>query len=136
MSTTVVINVGVPTSTPGGKYQFSPPQIRNASNGTVVSFQFSGRPGNHSVTQSTFASPCTPSPGGFSSGFHCVGPNYNTQWQWPTWTHVVANDQEPLWFYCAQKDLLPHCEAGMVGVINEQAGWHSFAEFQAKAEAL
>ena len=47
---------------------FSPASI-TATKGSVITFVFDGFPGNHTVAQSTFASPCTPMPGGFDSGF-------------------------------------------------------------------
>ena len=50
------------------KLAFSPPSI-TAKMGSVITFVFDGFPGNHTVAQSTFASPCTPMSGGFDSGF-------------------------------------------------------------------
>ena len=50
------------------KLAFSPPSI-TAKTGSVITFVFDGFPGNHTVAQSTFASPCTPMTGGFDSGF-------------------------------------------------------------------
>ena len=47
---------------------FSPASI-TAKNGSVITFVFDGVPGNHTVAQSTFATPCTPMAGGFDSGF-------------------------------------------------------------------
>lgn len=44
------------------------PQFVNVSANTVVSFVFVS-PGNHSVSESSFATPCEPVDGGFSSGF-------------------------------------------------------------------
>ncbi|KAJ7578015.1 hypothetical protein C8J56DRAFT_898696 [Mycena floridula] len=48
------INVGGTQTTPGGIFQFMPNTI-TATNDSVITFQFTGAPGNHSVTQSTFA---------------------------------------------------------------------------------
>ncbi|KAJ6624102.1 hypothetical protein B0H10DRAFT_1785471, partial [Mycena sp. CBHHK59/15] len=114
------------------------PNIVTAPNGTVVSFVFSGIPGNHSVTQSSFATPCQPLPRGFDSSF--IAGREIQGGRFPTWTLTVTNDQNSMWFYCKQVIPSPsefptsHCNAGMVGVINVQAARNSFSDFQAKAE--
>lgn len=92
----------------------------------MVQFQFWA--GNHTVTQSTFDSPCTPMEGvsngtangtagaasvGIKSGFMPVDasmPDGNI----PVYT-VMINDTSPLWFYCGQGS---HCAGGMAMVIN------------------
>ena len=85
------IQVGQSTSGVNGALQFNPPNI-TAPNGTIVTFQWLSSSGNHTATQSSFASPCTPLVDGFDSGFLVVpsddfdGAN--------TWSVIVENDQE------------------------------------------
>ncbi|KAF7348997.1 hypothetical protein MVEN_01420800 [Mycena venus] len=121
----VIVNV----SANNGTYQFIPPII-HASNGTVVSFQFSGIPGNHSVTQSSFASPCQPLANGFDSGF--IAAREKTDGTFPTFNLTVTNDQNAMWFYCRQQTPTSHCNSGMVGVINGVKT--RFQTFQDKAQ--
>ncbi|KAJ6468540.1 hypothetical protein C8R47DRAFT_1223339 [Mycena vitilis] len=127
----VTVDVAADSTSPGGAYSFSPSLIA-APNGTVVSFRFSGIPGNHSVTQSTLVSPCHPLEGGFDSGF--IMGQKTKQGLFPTFNYTVTNDQAPTWFYCRQQLPSPHCRAGMVGVINgHQSG---FTQFQDKATSF
>ncbi|KAF7311752.1 hypothetical protein MIND_00185500 [Mycena indigotica] len=126
----VQVQVGAETSTPGGIFQFMPNNL-TASNGSVITFTFSGIPGNHSVTQSTFAAPCTPFKGGFDSGWVEILANTSTL---PTWQLTITSDQIPIWFYCKQKIPAPHCNAGMVGGINIKPGPNSLAAFVAAAQ--
>ncbi|KAJ7433628.1 hypothetical protein B0H11DRAFT_757679 [Mycena galericulata] len=126
---TLLVNVGAEMATSGGIFQFIPNSI-TASNGSVVTFQFSGIPGNHSVTQSSFASPCEPLAGGFDSGWILIEAKTTPL---PEWNLTITNDQTPIWFYCKQLIPSPHCNAGMVGVINVQPGANSFSAFQSKA---
>ncbi|KAJ7059458.1 hypothetical protein C8F01DRAFT_1220191 [Mycena amicta] len=118
---TVQVQVGATMATPGGIFQFMPNTL-TASNGSVITFVFSGIPGNHSVTQATFAAPCTPFKGGFDSGWVEILANTTTL---PTWDLTITNDQTPIWFFCKQKLPSPHCNAGMVGVINVKPGPNS-----------
>jgi len=128
-----VIQVGATASAPGGIFQFIPNSI-TASNGTVVTFNFSGTPGNHSVTQSSFASPCQPLASGFDSGWIFI-PTTGAAVS-PTWNLTITNDQKPIWFYCKQLVPSPHCVAGMVGAINAPAtGSNTFDNFQKAAES-
>ncbi|KAJ7439778.1 Cupredoxin, partial [Mycena latifolia] len=129
---TMTVAVGAEMNSPGGIFQFNPNQI-TASNGTTITFQFSGAPGNHSVTQSSFASPCEPLAGGFDSGWIFI-PTSTPPSPLPEWNLTITNDQTPIWFYC--KQLLPqfHCTSGMVGVINVQPGPNDFATFQSNAQ--
>ncbi|KAI0337321.1 hypothetical protein BDW22DRAFT_957537 [Trametopsis cervina] len=127
----VTITVGGPPSKP---FQFSPPNV-TASNGTVVTFVYAGSPGFHSVTQSSFASPCDPEPSGFDSGFVFIPPN-NTN-PVPSWNLTITDDSTPIWFYCGQLAPIPHCTQGMVGSINAPtSGNRTFAAFQQAAIAL
>ncbi|KAJ7448348.1 hypothetical protein FB451DRAFT_1053866, partial [Mycena latifolia] len=91
-------------------------------------------PGNHSVTESSFATPCKPINGGFDSGF--ISAEEAEDGRFRTWNYTVTNDQKPLWFFCRQQTPLPHCHAGMVGVINVQTAPNTFERFQAKAEGI
>lgn len=60
---------------------------------------------NHTVTQSTFASPCsniTDATGlvtGVDSGYQFVPTNATS---FPVWSITVNNASTPLWFYCRQ----------------------------------
>ncbi|KAJ7473109.1 hypothetical protein B0H11DRAFT_2189143 [Mycena galericulata] len=130
----VTVQVGSTASSPGGATQFIPNQIK-AANGTIVSFQWTGMPGNHTVTQSSFASPCEPVAGGFDSGWVFVNKTGATP---PAWNVTIKNDQAPIWFYCKQlvgPGGKAHCNLDMVGVINIQASNKSFSVFEASASA-
>ncbi|TFY76647.1 hypothetical protein EWM64_g7364 [Hericium alpestre] len=128
---TVTVNIGGQTDTQGGIFQFIPNQV-NATNGSTITFQWSGHPGNHSLTQSTFASPCQPMDGGFDSGWIFI-PADDTD-MFPTWNLTITNDSIPLWFFCKQLAPSPHCQAGMVGAINAPGeGDNSFQAFQQAA---
>jgi len=115
-----------------GTLVFSPANF-TSSVGDTVTFEFHAR--NHTVTQSTFSSPCTPSLNASSgtvvnSGFIPVAANATT---FPTYT-ITINETSPLWFFCAQE---PHCEKGMVGAVNAPTtGNNTYAAFLAKALAL
>ncbi|KAJ7164453.1 hypothetical protein C8R46DRAFT_1099576 [Mycena filopes] len=135
VSAQTIVNVGAEMNSPGGIFQFMPNTI-TAANGTVVTFRFSGIPGNHSVTQSSFATPCEPMAGGFDSGWINIQQNVSTAGEvLPEWNLTITNDATPIWFYCKQLLPAPHCVAGMVGVINVQPGANSFSSFRANAAA-
>ena len=77
------------------------------------------RPISQTVTQSTFAAPCTPkyvyipllldlfidlqnhrtNPAGVNSGFQPVASGATS---FPEWSFTVQNASAPLWFYCEQ----------------------------------
>ena len=114
-----VIPVLVGMSANGTAGQIFSPNKLTAPVGSRVQFQFMG--GNHTVTQSNFANPCTPLSTSNSSatGFHSdYIPAMNNQetGQVPTYT-VEITDSAPIWAYCAQGR---HCQNGMVMVINEK----------------
>jgi len=115
----------------GGKLVFNPPNI-TAQIGDNVVFQFQGK--NHSVTQSTLATPCAPQTvpaQGVDSGFQFVNA---TDTELPEWSFTVDNATSPLWFYCAQTIPADHCQMGMVFSINAPvSGPKSYATFQANA---
>ncbi|KIK01354.1 hypothetical protein K443DRAFT_678487 [Laccaria amethystina LaAM-08-1] len=130
-----VVQVGSSPSSPGGVFQYTPNNF-NATNGTTITFRFSGAPGNHTVTQSTFSDPCDPRPGGFDSGWVFI-PASPALSATPEWNLTITDDSKPIWFFC--KQILPssHCSSGMIGAINAPAkGNNTFAAFQANAEAF
>ena len=108
-----VVTVGM-----GGNLTFTPNNIKVPA-GEMVQFQFAA--GNHTVTQSTFDDPCSPiaqhnkNVTGFHSGFQPVAASA-AMGMIPTYT-IMVNNTTPLWIYCAQG---PHCQKGMVMVINEK----------------
>ena len=92
------------------KLAFSPDSI-TADVGSTIEFQF--YPPIHSVTQSSFDSPCVPFTNGtgfWSGPITTTGQGINAN----VFT-LTINDTNPVWFYCAT---LGHCESGMAGVIN------------------
>lgn len=107
---------------------FNPPCISGAVAGDQVVFKFISK--NHTVTQSTFGSPCTKeNTTAFDSGFNPA--NATSQ---PTFT-ITLNAQTasvPQWFYCKQKIPVSHCHKGMVFAINPTAN-KTFAQFQQNA---
>lgn len=120
-------NPGVQTIMVGANnaIAYSPNTITAAA-GTSVEFVFS--PPIHSVTQSSFDSPCAPLANGtgFFSGLVNTASGTNTN----VFT-IAINDTNPIWFYCA---VPTHCELGMVGVINPPSdGSQTLAQYKAAA---
>ncbi|TCD66474.1 hypothetical protein EIP91_001354 [Steccherinum ochraceum] len=113
-STQVNIDVGA-----GGNFIFKPANV-TAANGTLVTFFFPDGAIPHSVTQSSFADPCTPLASGFDSGLQ------NSK----QFTINITNDATPIWFFCKAPT---HCGTGMVGSINAPATGNTFDNFQAAA---
>ncbi|KAF8217973.1 hypothetical protein K438DRAFT_1656883 [Mycena galopus ATCC 62051] len=108
---------------------FSPPNI-TANVGDTVIFQFESK--NHSVTQSSFASPCTPLVGGVDSGFQFVAADANAL---PQFSFTINNASKPLFFFSKQTAAVNECQQGMVFSINaDPNSADSFAAFQAAAE--
>lgn len=105
----IPITVGV-----AGTLAFSPSSV-NASAGTVLRFDFLGL--NHTLTQSSFANPCTnsTSDGAFDTGFNQFNPG-NISGRFVV-DYVVMSDA-PQWFFCAQTKQKSHCNAGMVFSLN------------------
>ena len=91
---------------------YSPPSI-SAAIGDIVIFTFMDK--NHTVTQSSFNTPCVEMAGGVNSMFR-PNPN-NAISPAPTYEFQVMVSS-PLWFYCQQKG---HCGKGMVFSINPTA---------------
>ncbi|KAH9028129.1 hypothetical protein EDB84DRAFT_281968 [Lactarius hengduanensis] len=122
-SSSVNVNVG-----PGGALTFNPSDF-TAANGTTVTFFFP-QSVPHSVTQSSFANPCTylaaasGASGGFDSGLQTA----------KQFTIKITNDQQPIWFFCKASK---HCGLGMVGSINAPTtGSNTAAAFLAAAKAI
>ncbi|KAJ7679612.1 hypothetical protein B0H17DRAFT_944113, partial [Mycena rosella] len=109
---------------------FSPSNI-TANAGDTVAFQFQSK--NHSVTQSSFASPCTPLAGGVDSGFQFVAANASAL---PEFSFTINDPSKPLFFFSKQTAPVNECKKGMVFSINANPdSAKSFAAFQANAEA-
>ncbi|KAI0687261.1 hypothetical protein C8Q76DRAFT_300118 [Earliella scabrosa] len=118
----IVVQVGA------GGLKFEPQFITVTQPNTVVTFQFVAA--NHSVAQSTFATPCAPLANGFNSGFVPVGNGTGS------WNLTVTDVTRPIWFYCPQQAREPfHCTAGMVGAINGNATGQDLNAFVSAAEA-
>lgn len=118
---TIMVNVSENSSV-----TFNPTSVM-ANVNDVIAFKFLAR--NHTVTQSTFANPCsmmtTPKMGA-DSGFFPVAAGTTT---FPMYNYTVTNASAPLWFYCRQTG---HCQQGMVFAVNPTAAL-TFQAFQAKA---
>lgn len=97
---------------------YQPPFV-NALPGDLITFDFRER--NHTVTQSTFDTPCASNPSGVRSGFR---PNAEGTAGKEIFEYQVV-DTAPKWFYCAQGT---HCRSGMVFAVNPGAKWEAFVE--------
>ncbi|KAH7398241.1 hypothetical protein BKA66DRAFT_407370 [Pyrenochaeta sp. MPI-SDFR-AT-0127] len=93
----------------GGPQDTFIPNSVVAAVGDVIQFQFSN--GNHTVTQSTPDTACTPMDGGVHSG-HI--PFVDGQTDVGTFNMPVTST-DPMFLYCATG---PHCQEGQVMVIN------------------
>lgn len=89
------------------------PSSINAAVGDIVQFNFESK--NHSVTQSSFATPCIKTTGGFDSGFM---PNINNTVSPAPMLQFQVTVSTPIWMFCAQTG---HCGQGMVFSINPTA---------------
>jgi len=98
-----------------GILAFNPPSIA-AQPQDVIVFEFHQK--NHTVTQSSFADPCSPlnanGTTGFDSGFMPVADDATT---FPTWNYTVTSTN-PVWAFCRQTVPSSHCAAGMVFAVN------------------
>ncbi|KAF8200224.1 hypothetical protein BJ912DRAFT_624984 [Pholiota molesta] len=110
---------------------YSPLTLAAGINDTVT-FVFEGP--FHTVTQSSLANPCVPLPGGFNSGVLGRGTNDSTTPS-PTWTILITNISEPIWYFCEISTPTSHCESGMVGAINPPSQ-EVFQQFRSAAEAV
>lgn len=117
-----------------GDTMFTPEAIF-ANPGDQVVFHFQQK--NHSVTQSSFAAPCSLKDGGFDSGFHPVPANQTDNF--PTYA-ITVNDTNPIWVFCDQASGLPtsHCGKGMVFAVNcgQDGTPNSFTNFKSSALAI
>ncbi|KAF2757010.1 hypothetical protein EJ05DRAFT_501553 [Pseudovirgaria hyperparasitica] len=112
------------------------PENTKANVGDLVQFQFN--PKNHSVVQTTFATPCMPMQqvmpnvtNAFFSGFMPVSATNSTK-DVLVYSVRVTTDK-PIWYYCSQ---MKHCQAGMVGAINApETGDKTVAAFKQLAAA-
>jgi len=115
-----------------GALTYTPSNI-TAAVGDFIEFEF--RDKNHTVTQSTFADPCshfknaTTGELGLDSGYQAVAAGAT---QFPVWTIQIA-ETSPIWMYCMQGK---HCANGMVFSINaNESSDKSFAAYKARAQA-
>lgn len=126
--------VDVQVGSASGALTFTPEAI-SANPGDQVVFHFQQK--NHTATQSSFADPCSPMPGGFDSGFNPVPANQTDNF--PTYT-ITVNDTKPIWVFCDQAANTPnsHCGAGMVFAVNCGADGepNSFTNFKNAALAI
>lgn len=130
----VTVQVGALEGSTDFALVFSPSNV-TATKGSVITFQYSGAPGNHSVTQSSFDAPCTPLENGFDSGY--VFRNPETQSAAPEWNLTITDDSTPIWLYCKQLQPAAHCVAGMVFAINAPtSGDRTVEAFQSNARAV
>ncbi|ODQ53027.1 hypothetical protein SAICODRAFT_38042, partial [Saitoella complicata NRRL Y-17804] len=95
-----------------------------ASPGDTLIFQFLTK--NHTLSQSTFASPCSLGAAMVDSGFR----PYNGTGAPSTFAYVVQST-EPTWWYCKQKG---HCGMGMVFAVNPTME-KTFEQFKMNAMA-
>jgi len=94
---------------------------------------------NHTVTQSSFAQPCSPlsttsqtGQVGFDSGFQFVAAG-TAQAQLPTY-EITVNSTDPIWAYCKQAN---HCGSGMVFAANvDNSSTRNFAAFASIAKNI
>ncbi|KAH8153447.1 uncharacterized protein LAJ45_02260 [Morchella importuna] len=99
------------------------PETVNAKAGDIVKFNF--LLANHTVTQSSFDTPCTGIDGGFKTGIQSNPGNVDGLFI----KEFIVVDDKPVWFYCG---FGAHCQAGMVFSINPG---NKFDEFKSKAKA-
>ncbi|KAG8929242.1 hypothetical protein FRC01_004644 [Tulasnella sp. 417] len=104
---------------------YTPNQVK-AEVGDVLSFHFQFK--NHTVTQSSFASPCTPWEGGFDSGFMPVAMDAT---EFPVY-NVTVETTDPIWIHCQQ---VGHCGMGMVFAANAPEEGNTYDNFLAAATA-
>ncbi|KAJ7771663.1 Cupredoxin [Mycena metata] len=100
------------------------PNFVQANVGDVVQFIFQQK--NHTITQSTLASPCSPKADGFDSGFVPVAADVTDNFPL---AQLTVTDTNPIWIYCRQTG---HCSQGMVFAVNPG---NNMAAFQAAAAA-
>jgi len=128
LASAAIIDVFVGGTDPSGALQLSyQPSSVTANVGDSIRFTFGVK--NHTVTQSTFADPCTAMPGGFFSGYMPVAAGQSTDLP-QFW--IPVKDTKPIWAFCSQTG---HCGKGMVFAVNAPAdpAANSFSNYLAKA---
>jgi len=110
----------------GGALEYSPSSIGGVADGDTINFTFN--PKNHTVTQSSFNTPCEPLAGGFSTDFVPVTSGTTVK----SFIVPPGAGTKPLWFFCEQTT---HCQQGMVFAINapQDPSPNSFSAFKALA---
>ncbi|KAF8970837.1 Cupredoxin [Flammula alnicola] len=123
LGATIDVQVGA-----GGNLAYSPEFVQ-ANPGDVINFMFN--PKNHTVTQSSFNTPCVALNQGADTGFVPVAAGTTNL---PSRQFTVPDVTTPIWFYCRQTG---HCGQGMVFAINPPAdpAPNSFSAFKALAIA-
>jgi len=122
-SATVAASPSIHTVAVGQNGLTFTPNVTKAAVGELVEFQF--YPPNHTVTQSSFESPCEPlSASSFFSGFMVTSSTPDKQ----TFT-INVTSTDPIWFYCAQTLPGPHCALGMVGAINPPTSGNTLSAY-------
>jgi len=117
---------------PNQQFLFQPNNLTVNENDTVT-FAFPPSPITHSVTQSSFNSPCNLLN---ENGTGQLGFDSSLQ-QNDQFTIVITNASQPIWFFCKQFGPPNHCGSGMVGAINPPtSGQNTFANYLAAAEKL
>ncbi|KAJ7632140.1 Cupredoxin [Roridomyces roridus] len=106
---------------PNGTIAYNPSSV-TANVGDVVVFTFMQK--NHTITQSSLATPCSPLANGFDSGFVPVPANQTSDFPQ---AQLTVKDTNPVWVYCRQTG---HCQQGMVFAVNPG---DKLAAFQAAA---
>ncbi|KAF9064202.1 hypothetical protein BDP27DRAFT_1334003, partial [Rhodocollybia butyracea] len=102
--------------TVGDDGSFYDPQTTSAGVNDIINFVFTGLR-QHSVTQSSLATPCLPLEGGFNSGLTSLS-NSTDPNEAPVWQLQITDASTPIYFFCMQSTPVSHCSAGMVGAIN------------------
>lgn len=124
-STTTAAPKATHTVTVGGLGADGKPMLRYspdnviANTGDVVKFNFMAA--NHTVTQSSFDSPCIAIDGGFKSG---VRMNPKDEVGKETF-EITVGDDKPIWIYCG---VATHCQQGMVFAVNPKDRLAAFQE--------
>ncbi|KAK7680354.1 hypothetical protein QCA50_016594 [Cerrena zonata] len=103
------------------------PQFVSAKAGDIVRFGFF--PKAHSVTQSSFDSPCTKLDNSFDTDLQPIS-ELQVSKSRPMKDFFVTDASKPLWFYCKQ---VGHCAQGMVFAINPPAVGNTFDAFRNRA---
>jgi plastocyanin len=112
----------------GAGLTYDPPSLQGVKPRDRVQFIFQNK--NHTVTQSTFQTPCSPMQSGFDSGFQFVAANTAAD-QLPMW-ELTVQTTAPIWAYCKQAN---HCASGMVFAINSvESSDKNFAAFSTIAK--